>query len=89
MLRDNEELARAVIALREAGGQFESRMSLLAIGLLLSGADGLASLTRRSFFRRGLLAVETQGLLRLAGGFNKMGVLLLRRHLRRHSRHRA
>ncbi|MGJ4854548.1 hypothetical protein AB4037_20075 [Labrys sp. KB_33_2] len=89
MLRDNEELARALIALQEAGGRVENRASLLAIGLLLSGADGLSRLTRRLFLRRKLLPSETRGLLRIAGGFNKMGIVLLRRHLRRHSRHRA
>lgn len=89
MLRDNEELARTLIALQEAGGRVENRASLLAIGLLLSGADGLSWLTRRLFFRNQLQTPETRGLLRIAEGFNKVGVVLLRRHLRRHSRYRA
>lgn len=87
MLRDNEELAQALIALREAGGRVENRASLLAIGFLLSGADALVWLARRLFVRRRLLPSETRGLLRIAGGFNKVGVTLLRRHLRRHPRH--
>lgn len=89
MLRDNQELARTIIALQKAGGRVENRASLLAIGLVLSGADGLSWLTRCLFLRRQLLPPETQGLLRMAAGLNKVGVVLLRRHLRRYSRHRA
>ncbi|MDZ5452552.1 hypothetical protein [Labrys sp. ZIDIC5] len=89
MLRDNQELAQAIVALQKAGCRVENRTFLLAIGLLLSGADGFSWIVRRLFLRKQLLPLETQGLLRMAAGLNKVGVVLLRRHLRRYSRHRA